>query len=406
MDETHEQRVWRPAAEIEAEVVAALAAAGEVVGEADDEEFDDPVAADIGETMVVQSVPVPAAPQSEAARSGPAATPVFGAAAASDPQPAPRTSSALSPDQISRHIARAEALAELGRRQQALDVLNELIVAGCEDVRVWRALAGVYLETGDGDKALRAADWVVTFDPGDEWGHRLRASALRLLDRPAEAVSAAEQAVKLGPQVWQSRASLAAALEASGDLSKAAAEARKAAELAAKLDPDYAPEARQFEEAVTKSVDEVQAPGGLVADLESVLASRPGPDDESLAHVGSLVLRAMEFSAAAGWLVSFGGVAIPGFNIRFLIPIAVLLVLAVFLIGPARKAGRDLWRYLVEYLWQDAKTRTALIMTVAAHVWMITGSSIGHLQGGSTLTVGLLSHLIGRGALHRKAPEL
>ncbi|NUP50474.1 MAG: dihydrolipoamide succinyltransferase, partial [Catenulispora sp.] len=28
------------------------------------------------------------------------------------------------------------------------------------------------------------------------------------------------------------------------------------------------------------------------------------------------------------------------------------------------------------------------------------------LQGGSTLTVGLLSHLIGRGALHRKAPEL
>ncbi|NUR59181.1 MAG: tetratricopeptide repeat protein [Catenulispora sp.] len=320
--------------------------------------------------------------------------------------------SSLTPEQVSRHIARAEALAELGRRQQALDVLNELIVAGCEDVRVWRTLAAVYLETGDGDKALRAADWVVTFDPAHEWGYRLRASALRLLDRPDEAVSAAEQAVKLGPEVWQGRASLAAALEASGDLSQAAAEARKAAEMAAELDPACAPEAKQFEQAVTRAVEEVQAPGGLasvpstISDLESVLASRPGPDDESLAHVGNLVLRSMEFSAAAGWLVSFGGVAIPGFNIRFLIPLAVLLVLAVFLIRPARKAGRDLWRYLVEYLWQDTKTRTALIMTVAAHIWMITGSSIGHLQGGSTLTIGLLSHLIGRGALHRKAPEL
>ena len=386
MDETHEQRVWRPAAEIEAEVAAAMATAGEVI--APDEAFDDPAQdAAMRETMVLGHAPAAAPPQPE-------------------PAVAAQPASSLTPEQVSRHIARAEALAELGRRQQALDVLNELIVAGCEDVRVWRALAAVYLETGDGDKALRAADWVVTFDPDHEWGYRLRASALRLLDRPAEAVSAAEQAVRLGPDVWQGRASLAAALEASGDLSQAAAEARKAAEMAAELDPAAAPEAKQFEQAVTRSVEEVQAPGSLVSDLESVLASRPGPDDESLAHVGNLVLRSMEFSAAAGWLVSFGGVAIPGFNIRFLIPVAVLLVLAVFLIGPARKAGRDLWRYLVEYLWQDTKTRTALIMTVAAHIWMITGSSIGHLQGGSTLTIGLLSHLIGRGALHRKAPEL
>jgi hypothetical protein len=119
-----------------------------------------------------------------------------------------------------------------------------------------------------------------------------------------------------------------------------------------------------------------------------------------------MVLRGMEFSAIAGWLVSFGGVAIPGFDIRFLIPLAVLLVLAACLVGPARKAGRDLWRYLVEYLWQDTKTRVALLMTIAAHVFMITGSSLGHLEGGSTLTVGLVSHLVGRLTLHRKAPEL
>jgi tetratricopeptide (TPR) repeat protein len=402
--EAHEQEVWYPAATmdaaIKAEVRAAVSAAGEVVGEGAD---DDPAgAADLEQTMVVKYVPIQGPAEPAPAPVMTAAEPVAPAAAAPT-APAP---AGLPPDQVSRHIARAEALAELGRRQQALDVLNELIASGCEDVRVWRSLAAVYLEVGDGEKALRAADWVVTFAPGDEWGHRLRASALRLLDRPDEAVSAAEQAVELGPDVWQGRATLAAALEATGDLSKAAEQARKAAEMAAQLDPESAPEARQFEDAVTRSVDKVEAPGGLIADLEAVLASRPGPDDDSLAHVGNLVLRSMEFSAAAGWLVAFGGVAIPGFDIRFLIPLAVLAVLGVFLVGPARKAGRDLWRYLVEYLWQDAKTRVALLMTIAAHVFMITGSSLGHVQGGSTLVVGLVSHLIGRGALHRKAPEL
>jgi tetratricopeptide (TPR) repeat protein len=384
--ESGEQEVWYPGAAmdtdaaIKAEVRAAVSAAGEPVGESAE---DDPAgAADLEETMVVKYVPIPAAAE---------------------------PASALSPEQTGRQIARAEALAELGRRQQALDVLNELIVAGSQDVRVWRSLAAVYLETGEGEKALRAADWVVTFAPGDEWGHRLRASALRLLERLDEAVAAAEQAVRLGPQVWQSRASLAAALEASGDLSQAAAEARRASEMAARLDPESASEAREFAEAVTKASEESESspePVALVADLEAVLASRPGPDDDSLAHVGNLVLRSMEFSAAAGWLVSFGGVAIPGFDFRFLIPLAVVVVLGACLVGPARKAGRDLWRYLVEYLWQDTKTRVALLMTIAAHVFMITGSSLGHVQGGSTLTVGLVSHLVGRLTLHRKAPEL
>ncbi|MBS2535381.1 tetratricopeptide repeat protein [Catenulispora sp. NF23] len=390
--EASEQEVWYPAATmdaaIKAEVRAAVSAAGEVLAATG--EGDPAGAADLEETMVVKYVPLPAPGESAPA---PAVTTAEPAAA-------------LSPDQIGRHIARAEALAELGRRRQALDVLNELIAAGSQDVRVWRSLAAVYLETGDGEKALRAADWVVTFAPGDEWGHRLRASALRLLERTDEAVAAAEEAVRLGPQVWQSRASLAAALEASGDLSQAAAEARRASELAAELDPESEPEARHFEESVARADEDVPEPVAFVADLEAVLASRPGPDDESLAHVGTMVLRGMEFSAIAGWLVAFGGVAIPGFDIRFLIPLAVVAVLAVSLVGPARKAGRDLWRYLVEYLWQDTKTRVALVMTIAAHVFMITGSSLGHVQGGSTLMVGLISHLVGRLTLHRKAPEL
>ena len=45
-------------------------------------------------------------------------------------------------------------------------------------------------------------------------------------------------------------------------------------------------------------------------------------------------------------------------------------------------------------------------MAIAAHVWMIAGSSVGYVQGGSALGIGLLTHLAGRTVLARKAPEL
>jgi tetratricopeptide (TPR) repeat protein len=418
--------VWTPAAEIAAEVTAALAEAGEISApeitlesESDEEvggleeawDLEDAEDAedleDVGSESDVEATSVFRVPvlQRAAAQAPVIEAPAVQAPVVREAVP-PAASSGPTPEQISRHIARAEALAELGRRQQALDVLNELIVAGAEDVRVWRALAAVHLEIGDGEKALRAADWVVTFEPADEWGFRLRASALRLLQRPEEAVSAAAEAVRLDSGVWQGHATLAMALHSTGDLSAAAAEARKAAEMAERLDPGLAPEAQQVEAAVQAVQDEAALVQNLESDLESALAGPPGLDDESLEHVGNLVLRALEFSAGAGWVVSFGGIAIPGFNFRFLIPLAVLAILGVFLVGPARRAGRDIWRYLVEYLWQDPKTRSVLLMAVAAHVWMIAGSSVGHLQGGSALGIGLLTHLTGRTVLAKKAPEL
>jgi tetratricopeptide (TPR) repeat protein len=388
-------------AEMVAVASAAVAEAGEVVV------LDEPERAAFTE---VQSL-------NEAVPAEPAAEPVVPAEPAVPAAPAePAASSGPGPsaDQISRHIARAEALAELGRRQQALDVLNELIVAGAEDPRIWRTLATIYLDVGDGDKALRAADWVITFKPSDEWGYRLRSSALQLLQRPEEAVQAAAEAVKLGPDVWQGHAALALALHGTGDLTAAVAEARKATEMANELAPSLAPEAKQVEDALEAAASAGNAADpvlneelSLLQGLEATIAGSPeGLDDESLQHVSTLVLRALEFSAGAGWLVSFGGVAIPNINFRFLIPVAVLVVLTAFLFGPARKAGRDIWRYLIEYLWQDPNTRMALILSVAAHVWMIAGSSVGHLQGGSALGIGLLTHLAGRTVLAKKAPEL
>jgi tetratricopeptide (TPR) repeat protein len=430
-----EETVWMPAPDPDAEsgvfprdMAAEAAAAILEAGE-----FEDPAGADAqdaeepDQTHVALTLPTPTPmPMPPPTTTPPPPpTPPATASVTWTPPPVAPPASAPSAEQVARHIARAEALAELGRRQQALDVLNELIVAGAEDVRIWRSLAQIHLELGDGEKALRAADWVVTFQPDDEWGHRLRSAALKLLQRPEEAVAAASEAVKLGPAVWQGQAALAMALHSTGDLSAAAEAARKATVLAAEVDPGVDPEAKQVAEALQAAVSadsEAQAVAGaageaaepvldseikLLEGLESAVAGSPdGLDEESLQHVGNLVLRALEFSAGAGWLVSFGGIAIPSFNLRVLIPVAVLVVLAAFLFGPARKAGRDIWRYLIEYLWQDAKTRSALIMAVAAHVWMIAGSSVGHVQGGSALTIGLITHLAGRSVLAKKAPEL
>ena len=136
--ESSEQEVWYPAATmdaaIKAEVRAAVSAAGEVVGR---EAEDDPAgAADLVETMVVKYVPLPAPPEPVSPFSvapGDAGGGLSGGLGAG-----------LSAEQIGRHIARAEALAELGRRQQALDVLIEL---GHPDADEVKAKLGLPLES-------------------------------------------------------------------------------------------------------------------------------------------------------------------------------------------------------------------------------------------------------------------
>ncbi|MEU6744161.1 tetratricopeptide repeat protein [Streptosporangium sandarakinum] len=84
------------------------------------------------------------------------------------------------------------------------------------DPREWCALAARRLAEDRPGDALEAARRAVDHDPGAEhaagWGYRLASLAFERLGRSAEAVAAAEEAVRLAPGSWAARLRLGAAL--------------------------------------------------------------------------------------------------------------------------------------------------------------------------------------------------
>lgn len=85
-----------------------------------------------------------------------------------------------------------------------------------DDPREWCAVAAAWLDRGRPESALEAARQAVERDPqagsGTDWGYRLASLAFERLGRDAEAVAAAEEAVRLAPGSWTARLRLGAAL--------------------------------------------------------------------------------------------------------------------------------------------------------------------------------------------------
>nr|BFE81918.1 hypothetical protein GCM10020093_045190 [Planobispora longispora] len=82
--------------------------------------------------------------------------------------------------------------------------------------REWCAVAAARLGRGQPEAALEAARRAVDLDPraeaGADWGYRLASLAFERLGRDAEAVAAAEEAVRLAPGSWTARLRLGTAL--------------------------------------------------------------------------------------------------------------------------------------------------------------------------------------------------
>ena len=76
-------------------------------------------------------------------------------------------------------------------------------------------------EAGDGQRMLRAADELVRRWPSEDFGHELRARALVVLERGAEAVGALDRAVQLGMDPYEASMGRAAAYEVGGQTGKA-----------------------------------------------------------------------------------------------------------------------------------------------------------------------------------------
>jgi tetratricopeptide (TPR) repeat protein len=113
---------------------------------------------------------------------------------------------------VARDLARASALVDVRRYEQAVSLLARIVAAEPDDSRAWCLLATAHLGTGQYQEAAAAASRAVTLAPSDDWPHRLTSAAHRHLGKANAAVRAAHEACKMAPEEWRSYLCLAQAL--------------------------------------------------------------------------------------------------------------------------------------------------------------------------------------------------
>ncbi|GAA2608235.1 tetratricopeptide repeat protein [Actinomadura fulvescens] len=114
--------------------------------------------------------------------------------------------------EIDGRLGRAQALLEVGRTRQARELAAGVVAERPSDVEALCLVAECLSREGDDRVMLAAAERAVAADPAYEHAHRLRALALVRLERGADAVAAAREAVRLAPGTWQGQVMLALAL--------------------------------------------------------------------------------------------------------------------------------------------------------------------------------------------------
>lgn len=132
-------------------------------------------------------------------------------------------------------VERARTLVRLGRFDDAVSSLHQLLGRDPESSSGWCLLAQAQLGRLDHQAALEAADRAVAVAPESNWAHRLRSIALGALGESEEALAAALAAIKWAPNEWQGYACLAGIFT---QIKNRRSEAIPAAEYAVALAPN------------------------------------------------------------------------------------------------------------------------------------------------------------------------
>lgn len=114
--------------------------------------------------------------------------------------------------QLQLQLERAQALVGLGRFDEAISMLLQLIASEPEIAPAWCLLAQAQTGVGDAQAALAAAERATALAPENDWPHRLRSVALQQLGDLDGAIAAAREAVACDPDNWQTHRRLAICL--------------------------------------------------------------------------------------------------------------------------------------------------------------------------------------------------
>ena len=134
--------------------------------------------------------------------------------------------------ELREELARASAMLDVRRFDEASALLARVLSAEPESSRAWCLMARAHLGMERYTEAIGAANRAVSLDPADEWPHRLASNALVHLGNYPDALRAAYEACRLAPSYWQTHVCVAQAALAGQRLGVAAEAASRARALA------------------------------------------------------------------------------------------------------------------------------------------------------------------------------
>jgi Flp pilus assembly protein TadD len=129
-------------------------------------------------------------------------------------------------------LARASAMLDVRRFDEASELLARVVSAEPESSRAWCLMARAHLGADRYADAVTAARRAAALDPADEWPHRLASNALVHLGKFPDALRASYEACRIAPSYWQTHVCVAQAALAAHRLDIATEAANRARALA------------------------------------------------------------------------------------------------------------------------------------------------------------------------------